>query len=219
MPERCAGVSRPRMLALAVDPDDADDVFAGVEEGGLFRSRDGGDSWDRLDEKWDDFPGNSDLHDIVILPGEPKVHLALTVVALYRSTDDCRTWTRAGARDTWGLRYSRCLLRRPGSDTELLLGIGDGTPGTIAAIFRSVDAGETWQPTELSVPGNSCIWAFGANDADPDLLLTATKFGNLYRSDDGGSHWTKEWREFSEITDVAWVPGVPTNNDLPHVTG
>lgn len=220
MPELCAGVNRPRMLALAVDPDDCNDVWAGVEEGGLYRSRDGGDTWDRIDTTWSEFGGNSDLHDIVILKQDDgsKVHLALTVIALYRSTDDGKTWTRMPAKESFGLRYSRVLLRKPGSNTELALGIGDGTPGTEAAILTSSDAGQTWTHASLDTPSNSCVWAFGSNPADPDFMLAASKFGYLYRSTDGGKSWAKEWREFNEITDLAWVPGVPSDLGLPHVT-
>ncbi len=155
----------------------------------------------------------------MILRGEPKVILVLTVVALYRSTDDGKTWEFTSAKDSWGLRYSRKLQQKAGSQTELTLGIGDGTPGTQAAVLASSDAGATWTRTELSQPANSCIWAFAVNDADPDFLLTATKFGNLYRSEDGGKRWQKEWREFNEITDLAWIDAVPADMELPHVTG
>jgi len=62
------------------------------------------------------------------------------------------------------------------------------------------------------------MWAFGSNPADPDFLLAASKFGYLYRSTDGGRNWVKEWREFNEITDLAWVEGVPEDLGLPHVT-
>lgn len=220
MPELCAGVNRPRMLALAVDPSDPKDVWAGVEEGGLYRSRDGGDNWDRIDTTWSEFGGNSDIHDIMILPQDDgtKVLLALTVIALYRSTDDGKTWVRQPAKETWGLRYSRLLMRKPGSNRDVAVGIGDGTPGTTAAILTSSDAGETWTRADLDKPSNSCMWAFGANSADPDFLLAASKFGYLYRSTDAGRHWTKEWREFNEITDLAWVPSVPQDLGLPHVT-
>ncbi|WP_240704854.1 WD40/YVTN/BNR-like repeat-containing protein [Croceicoccus sediminis] len=220
MPEFCAGVNRPRMLALAVDPDDANEVWAGVEEGGLHRSRDGGDSWERVDTTWSEFGGNSDIHDIMVLKQADgsKVHLALTVIALYRSTDDGNTWTRQPAKETWGLRYSRLLMRKPGSSTEVAVGIGDGTPGTQASILTSSNAGLTWTKSDLDKPSNSCMWAFGGNPADPDLLLAASKFGYLYRSDDAGKTWKKEWREFNEVTDVTWIPGVPEDLGLPHVT-
>jgi len=220
MPEFCAGVNRPRMLALAVDPVDAKDVWAGVEEGGLHRSRDGGDSWERIDTSWSEFGGNSDIHDIMVLQQDDgsKVHLALTVLALYRSTDDGESWSRQAAKESWGLRYSRLLHRKPGSNREIAIGIGDGTPGTTAAILRSTDAGLTWTRSQLSQPSNSCMWAFGSNEADPGFLLAASKFGYLYRSVDGGKSWQKEWREFNEITDLAWVPFVPTDLGLPHVT-
>lgn len=217
MPERCLGVSRPRMLALAIDPDDARDVWAGVEEGGLYRSRDGGDNWDRIDTEWPDHPGNSDIHGIIVLPGAPKVILALVVNALYRSTDDGQTWTRFGARDTWGLRYSRFLETKPGSDSELFLGIGDGTPGTTAALFHSTDAGASWSSVDLPAGPNSCLWASGTNPADPDFLMIGTKFGDLFSSEDGGRSWRKEWREFNEITDMSWVPAVPADEGHPHV--
>jgi len=62
------------------------------------------------------------------------------------------------------------------------------------------------------------MWAFGSNPADPDFMLAGSKFGYLYRSTDGGRSWAKEWREFNEITDIAWVPGVPADLGLPHVT-
>lgn len=220
MPEYCEGVNRPRMLALAVDPEDPNDVWAGIEEGGLYRSRDGGDNWDRIDTSWSEFGGNSDLHDIMILKQEDgsKVHLALTVIALYRSVDDGKTWSRQPAKETWGLRYSRVLQRKPGSSKDIAVGIGDGTPGTTAAILISSDAGQNWTQANLDQPSNSCIWAFGSNDADPEFLLAASKFGYLYRSTDGGKSWAKEWREFNEITDLAWVPGVPVDLGLPHVT-
>jgi len=216
MPPKCAGVSRPRMLALAIDPDDPLHVWAGVEEGGLFRSRDGGDNWERIDKGWEPSRGNSDLHDIVIFPGTPKTILALVVNAFYKSVDDGATWTRTDAKENWGLYYSRVLTRRPGSDTDLFLGIGDGTPGSTALFLRSSDRGETWESAPLPVAPNSCFWAFGTNDADPNFILAGTKFGHLYRSEDAGRTWHKEWREFSEITDAVWIPAVPAQKESAH---
>ena len=40
----------------------------------------------------------------------------------------------------------------------------------------------------------------------PKLLFAGTKYGDLFRSLDGGASWFKEWRAFPEITAVAWTP-------------
>jgi len=39
-------------------------------------------------------------------------------------------------------------------------------------------------------------------------VLAGTKYGHLFRSMDGGRSWFKDWRDFSEITSVAWTPHV-----------
>lgn len=216
MPPKCKGVSRPRMLTIAIDPDDAHDVWVGVEEGGLFRTRDGGDSWKRIDA---DRPGgvrNSDVHSIVILRGPPKTVLVMVVNAVYSSTDDGGTWSAMSPRENWGLYYSRVLARKPGSDREVFMGIGDGTPGATAMFLRSNDCGGSWLPMPFPQQPNSVIWTIGTNPADPNLVLAGTKYGHLFRSLDGGKSWRKEWREFSEITDATWIPAVPTQSEAEH---
>jgi hypothetical protein len=47
-------------------------------------------------------------------------------------------------------------------------------------------------------------------------VLAGTKYGHLFRSVDGGFSWRKEWREFSEITDVAWLPSIPEHDEVGH---
>ncbi|QUD90288.1 WD40/YVTN/BNR-like repeat-containing protein [Phenylobacterium montanum] len=211
MPPKCAGVSRPRMLAMAVDPEDPRDVWVGVEEGGLFRTRDGGDEWERIDGRFPPARGNSDIHSVVVLPGAQKRIVVVSVTSIFISTDDGQTWRRRDVKDSWGIYYSRVLVQKPGAQGELFLGIGDGTPGSTALFLRSRDGGETWENAPFPVQPNSCLWAIGVNQADPNLVLAGTKFGDLYRSLDGGLSWRKEWREFSEITDLTWLPGSPAS--------
>ena len=179
MPPKCAGVSRPRMLAIAIDPEDPRDVWVGVEEGGLFRTRDGGDSWKRIDGKGPGEVRNSDIHSIVVLPGPAKTILVLVVNALYVSRDDGETWTETNVRERWGIYYSRVLVRKPGSADELFMGIGDGTPGTTSLFLRSTDRGASWTNAPFPVQPNSCLWAIGTHRADPDLLLMDEPFGAL----------------------------------------
>lgn len=209
MPEFCLGVNRPRMLTICVNPDDSRDVWFGVEEGGLWRSRDGGERFERLDGP-DQTIRISDIHAISILPQTaeaPRTFIVLTVNAVYVSQDDARSWDVKPSRERFdNLYYTRTVMPLPASATDLLMAIGDGTPGHVTRLYRSTDRGYHWTETTLDTAPNSCFWAIGGHGADPQRLYAGTKYGDLYRSLDGGRSWQKEWREFSEITAVAWTP-------------
>ncbi|VVD64679.1 BNR repeat-containing glycosyl hydrolase [Pandoraea horticolens] len=209
IPEFCEGVNRPRLLTICVEPDDANNVWFGVEEGGAWRSRDAGASWVRVDG-----PGtairNSDIHAITVLSAtqhQPKTTLLLTVNAVYISEDDGVTWDGKLSRDRFdGLYYTRTVTQLAQPDGDLLMAVGDGTPGSRTRIYRSTDRGYEWSEMALASPPNSTFWAIGVNAAQPELIYAGTKYGHLFRSRDGGRRWEKEWRDFSEITAVAWTP-------------
>lgn len=210
LPEFCAGVSKPRILTCAWDHADGTGAWFGVEEGGLWHSPDRGDTWDRLDGRPEERPDgvtHSDVHCIVVLDGPPTTHVVAVVNALHTSQDGGRTWTRTDTKATWGIYYTR-LVAALADGSGILLGIGDGTPGTQARILRSDDLAATWQESTLDTPATSTVWAFGIHPDDPSLVFFGTKYGDLYRSTDGGRSWAKEWRAFPEITDVAWTPSV-----------
>ncbi len=207
LPEFCSGVNRPRLLTICVDPDDSAQVWFGVEEGGVWRSGDGGQAWTRVDTPQGAIR-NSDIHAVAILPRSAqhdKTTLVLTVNAIYRSTDDGHSWSGKLSKDRFdGLYYTRTVLPLPGGD--LLLAVGDGTPGRRSRLYRSGDRAGHWTPCELASAPNSTFWALGAHAADPQLVYAGTKYGDLFDSADGGATWRKQWRSFSEITALAWTP-------------
>ncbi|SFC63136.1 hypothetical protein SAMN05216577_10886 [Pseudomonas citronellolis] len=208
IPEFCAGVSRPRLLAFAYDPTDRDQVWFGLEEGGLFHSRDGGDSFTRIDDRllWD---YNSDIHNIVVLPNHgKKVVVVVCVNAIYRSFDEGANWTGIIAKEAFDLYYARVLNAPLGTEDTLYLSISDGTPGTTSKILVSRDAAESWEVLPLPQQPNSCVWAIAFNPANPRQIVAGTKYGHLFTSQNGGDSWQKQWREFSEIADVLWTPAV-----------
>ena len=209
LPEFCAGVNRPRILTIAVNPTRNNEVWFGVEEGGAWRSQDFGDRWERIDT-----PGRginiSDIHCIAVLPpyaGAPAKHLVLTVNSICASEDDAQNFVPKASKERFdGMYYTRTAHVVDAEGTTLLLAMGDGTPGTRTKIYRSEDRGVTWQAAVLHTAPNSTVWAFGAHAADRNVLFAGTKYGHLLRSMDGGRSWYKEWRDFSEITSVVWTP-------------
>lgn len=210
LPEFCAGVNRPRLLTIAVDPGNSQDVWYGVEEGGCWRSRDGCESWERVDGP-DKAIRISDIHAISIQRSAAgaKTILVLTVNAVYRSADDGLSWSELVSRQAFDNQYyTRTVQPLADRSAERLLAVGDGTPGTRTTILRSTDDGQRWEAAALDSKPNSTFWGFGVHASDPALVFAGTKYGHLYRSTDRGLSWRKEWREFSEITSVAWTPAV-----------
>jgi photosystem II stability/assembly factor-like uncharacterized protein len=195
-------------LSVCVDPHEGRNVWFGVEEGGAWHSADHGDTWTRIDQE-DGVLGNPDIHAISVLPpvGEsPRRVLVLTVNTVYTSDNDGEQWTGVPSRTRFdGMYYTRTV--QPTTDgAALMIAIGDGTPGTRSKLYRSTDRGDSWTESLLHTAPNSTFWAFGAHAADPLLMFAGTKYGDLFRSMDGGASWFKEWRSFSEITAIAWTP-------------
>lgn len=208
IPEFCAGVSKPRLLAFAYDPTDSNQVWFGLEEGGLFHSRDGGDSFTRVDDRllWD---YNSDIHNILVMPNHgKKIIVVVCVNAIYRSEDEGLTWSGQLAKDDFGLYYVRAMNAPLGSEDTVYLSISDGTPGTTSKVLISRDAAATWEVLPLPQQPNSCVWAIGINPSNPRQIIAGTKYGHLFTSENGGDGWLKQWRDFSEIADVLWTPAV-----------
>jgi photosystem II stability/assembly factor-like uncharacterized protein len=211
MPEFCAGVNRPRILSICIDPDDSS-VWFGVEEGGAWHSMDRGDTWRRVDDPASGIV-TGDIHAIAIMPAtaaRPKTHLIATVNSVYTSTQGAAgPWHGVASEERFdGMYYTRSVTALPGGDDLLLAAIGDGTPGTRTRIYHSADRGASWTPSVFHTVPNSTFWALGLHPADPHLVFAGTKYGDLFRSTDAGRTWFKDWRDFSEITSVAWTPFV-----------
>jgi photosystem II stability/assembly factor-like uncharacterized protein len=69
------------------------------------------------------------------------------------------------------------------------LAVGDSTPGRTGAIMRSRDAGATWEQVDMPTEPNSAMWTVTVPTPDPDLVFAASRFGQLYRSNNGGETW------------------------------
>jgi photosystem II stability/assembly factor-like uncharacterized protein len=204
LPQECPRIMHTRVTTLAVDPTEPQTVWAGVEIGGLYRSRDAGQSWQPIGRGL----SSQDIHGLAIVPGNgrPECLLASTNNDLNRSTDGGENWQplRIGGILPWA--YCRGMAQLPGRPEVILLGNGDGPPGTTGVVGRSTDGGQTWQIASMPGRANSTIWNFAVHAADSELVYASSVSGQIYRSTDGGQSWEKLARDFGEIRAVAWAP-------------
>jgi photosystem II stability/assembly factor-like uncharacterized protein len=198
----CPNVGIPRPTGIAVDPTDSRNVWVGLEVDGVRRSVDGGDTWTTVNGA---IP-NPDVHSVLVIAGPPKTVFVVVNDDVWRSTDDGKTWQPARAREVFPWHYPRTIAAKPGEPRTVFVTLGDSTPGRVGTVMRSTDAGVTWRSAALPVQPNSAVWTVSMPASEPDLTFAASRYGYLYRSDDGGESWRKLWREFGEVSSILWIP-------------
>ncbi|MFN3648857.1 MAG: WD40/YVTN/BNR-like repeat-containing protein [Armatimonadota bacterium] len=204
MPDRCVNGAplTPRVTCILIDPEDGT-FYAGVEIGGLRRSRDGGETWEALGEGL----SSQDVHGLAAVGTGKRVLLATTNNDVNRSDDLGETWTplRVGEQLPWP--YTRACAVPPGETETVWVGAGNGPPGSQGGLYRTPDFGATWERLPLPGVANSTLWNLGFRPSDPRRVYATSILGQFYRTLDGGESWTKLPWEFGEVRAVAWVPG------------
>src|SRR6266581_3453375 len=201
--------------AIAVAPSDHNVIYAGTGEAairgnttygtGVFRSIDGGKSWENV--------GLKDSRQIGALIVDPRNENVVLVAALghafgpnqergiFRTADGGKTWTKVLSKDenTGGID----IVFDPHNPNIVFASLwqarrqpwffSSGGPGS--GLYRSEDNGVTWKRLEgnglpTGILGKIGIAVSGA-DSNRVYAIIEAKDGGLYRSDDAGQHWTR----------------------------
>jgi photosystem II stability/assembly factor-like uncharacterized protein len=207
---------------------DKKDLLCGVEPAALFRSADGGDSWEMVDglsnhahaRKWQPGAGGLCLHTIR-LDGD-RVHVGISTGGHYLSEDGGRTFAASNTGVGAGFQpdpypeFGQCVHKIAGhKDAPGRLYMqnhggwanwsGPGGPRPDIGVLRSDDYGKTWRSIAKGLPSD-----FGfpivvhPHSADTVYVMplvpeTRTCPGGapaVWRSEDGGSSWTRLARGF-----------------------
>jgi hypothetical protein len=173
---------------LAVDPADADVAYAGLREGGVRRTTDGGRTW--VDCALP-APG---VFSLAVSRAGGAVYAGTEPSALYRSDDRGETWRElAGllelpSRPTWRFpprpwtSHVRWIAPSPHDGDLLLVGI------ELGGLMRSTDGGETWQDHRP-----------GAQRDVHSLAWHPRVEGRAYEAGGGGAAWSEDGGE-------TWTP-------------
>ena len=162
-------------------------LIDGSEEGGVYKSTDAGDSWERVDLGFPNdallgkvdvavSPLNSDR--IWVMQQAKKEELG----GLYRSDDGGKRWQRVNREHKLRQRqfyYTHIYADPQDEETVYVLNTG---------FYKSTDAGETFE--EIDVPHGDVhdLWL---NPANPDIMVNSND-GGANVSLNGGKSWTTQ---------------------------
>lgn len=174
------------IVPVVVDPTDPRRVYY-TNEGTVYRSLDGGQSWAPLSQ-----PAGASFPPVRALAVAPSAPATLYAVMFegeraFRSDDAGATW-RELARPPRNGPVTPSLRIDPRSPDRLLLAGWGG-------LFASADGGQTWTPANAGLPrsaqGPLPILALAAAPGQPDTLYAGTLDWGVARSASAGS---PRWR-------------------------
>jgi photosystem II stability/assembly factor-like uncharacterized protein len=189
-----------RVTQIVFDADDPSSVFAGVEVDNLWRSADGGRTWEKRTEGLQ----SADIHGLAVVAQGGRRIYATSNAGLHVSVDDGVSWAMQPIDSPW--QYVRSISM-PGRTGVMFMTNGNGAPGSEGRLYRSRDFGATWQDVRLPGEVQSSLYFFAAHPDDPELLFASTSLGQFYRSRDGGETWSTLPRRLGEIRALLVVSG------------
>ncbi len=214
---RCVGPHRGgRSSACVGDPRDAQTFYFGAGGGGIWKTTNGGITWENVSDGW---VGSASVGALAVAPSDSNVVYAGMGECsirgnvsygdgLYRSTDAGASWQHLGLADT--RHIARVRVHPDDPDTVYVAALGHiYGPGQDRGVYRSRDGGRTWQKVLYRDEDTGCIELI-LDPTNPRVLYAAlwqvrrtewslTSGGpgtGLFKSADGGD----TWREITRAT-------------------
>jgi photosystem II stability/assembly factor-like uncharacterized protein len=199
-----------RVLTVAGVLSQPNTYYFGAVGGGVWKTTDGGNSWDPLFDK----EPVSSIGALAVADSDPNVIYVGTGEAcirgnisfgdgVYKSTDAGKTWTNVGLKDT---RHIGAVIIHPTNpDIVYVAALGHAYgPNTERGIFRTRDGGKTWEKIFYLDDRTGAI-DIVFDPHNPHVLFAAMWEGwrtpwtlnsggakdGLYRSSDDGNTWKR----------------------------
>jgi photosystem II stability/assembly factor-like uncharacterized protein len=190
---------------ILLDPDDPDRTLVAISTGGVYRTDDGGRSWRprnrgvRAEFLPDEHPEFGQcVHKVAHHPSRPERLFLQNHGGLYRSDDWGERWEDManGVPSDFGF----CMAVHPHhSDTAYIVPLESAgfraTPGARLRVYRTRDAGGSWEPLSAGLPQEDAYETVLRDALDTDTLEPAgiyfgTRSGRVYGSRDDGESWS-----------------------------
>jgi len=194
-----------------------DTLYAGAKPATLFVSRDGGQSWDRVEglnnhpsrESWNPGAAGLVLHTILSDPQEPdKLWLGISAAGVFATEDGGETWARRNRLSNAGASAEHNHPAAP-SDGEIghcvhnmARAAGDEViyQQNHHGVFRSTDGARTWEDITVGLPSTFgfpiavhphdalTVWVLPLN-GDTEGRYPPEAAAAVWKSTDGGNSW------------------------------
>jgi len=199
-----------RSVAVAGSLSRHDEYWMGTTGGGVFKTTDGGDTWLPASDRY--FGGSigsiavSESNPDIVYVGTGEYPLRGDVShgdGVFRTTDAGRTWTSLGLAETQQIARVRVHPTNPDIAYVAALGHAYG-PNRERGIYKTTDGGRSWAQvlfrndstgaSDLAMdPANPEVLyaAFWQVQRTPWSLSSGGRGSGLFKSTDGGAHWTE----------------------------
>ena len=180
-----------KVVCMAANPNNPDEIYAGTWGNGVYKSYDGGLHWSSSNRGL----GDGNINSIAIDPQNPKIVYAGTYNdELYKTTNGGESWYKSsqGVRDG-DIIYTIGI--DPHNPDIIFIGTRNkfhNEPPWFGVVYRSVNEGINWTPVLTNVGGSSVQdWPYDVivNPKDHRMVFAAFHEYGVYRSWDSGDHW------------------------------
>ncbi len=201
----CSGPFASRVMRLAQNPKNPDEIYAALEINGVMRSTDGGESWTDCSDgliKLAERPhlkskivgdttaeGMLDGHAITIDPAKPDSPIVALRMGLFRTTDHGETWQDMEVGRFSPTTYGRDVKVSPTEPNTLYAALSVAAASHDGGLYRSQDGGQTWKRFD-KVQVHGTIMSIGLHARDPDQVYIGARYdGEVFGTQDGGKSW------------------------------
>ena len=200
-----------RVTAITGVPSEPRTFYMGSTGGGIWKTTDAGQSWNNVSDGQVSVGSMgaidvalSDPNVVYAGTGSSKIRSNVSIGrGLYKSTDAGKTWNFIGLRDAGQI----ATIRTHPSDPNTLWVAALGNPfiaNRDRGVFKSTDGGRTWRnvlfvsdstgAADIEIqPGapNVLFASMWHGMRHPWTIISGAREGGIYKSTDGGEHWTK----------------------------
>lgn len=188
------------------DPVKKDRMHIAISTGGVYRTDDGGQSWEVRNkgvraqflppDQWYPEFGQC-VHKIVSHPANPDRLFLQNHWGLYRSDDGADSWSDIanGVPSDFGFALE---IDHNDPNTAYIIPLESDefrcTPEAKLRVYRTKNAGESWQPLTNGLPQENAFETvlrdgMAGDTQQPMGLYFGTRNGKLFGSNDGGESW------------------------------